>query len=71
MADRVAELGDEAAAAGHFFSAAEKYGRATAYYMTAERMQSRHYEPRKKAYRTMLNDHGAHDFCRRAKLRAS
>ena len=23
--------------------------------MTAERMQSRHYEPRKKAYRTMLN----------------
>jgi hypothetical protein len=36
-------------------SAAEKYGRATAYYITAERMQSRHYEPRKKAYRTMLD----------------
>ena len=54
MAERVAELADEAAAAGHFLSAAEKYGRATAYYVTAERMQSRHYEPRKKAYRTML-----------------
>jgi dienelactone hydrolase len=54
MADRVAELADEAAAAGHFLSAAEKYGRATAYYVTAERMQSRHYEPRKQAYRTML-----------------
>lgn len=55
MADRLVELGDEAAAARHFFTAAEKYGRATAYYITAERMQSRHYEPRKKAYRTMLN----------------
>jgi hypothetical protein len=54
MADRVVELADEAAAAGHFFSAAEKYGRATAYYVTAERMQSRHYEPRKKAYHMML-----------------
>ena len=55
MADRVAELADEAAAGGHYLSAAEKYGRATAYYITAERMQSRHYEPRKQAYRTMLN----------------
>jgi dienelactone hydrolase len=55
MADQVAGLGDEAAAAGHFLSAAEKYARATAYYITAERMQSRHYEPRKKAYRTMLD----------------
>jgi pimeloyl-ACP methyl ester carboxylesterase len=55
MADRVAGLADEAAAAGHFLSAAEKYRRATAYYITAERMQSRHYEPRKKAYRTMLD----------------
>ena len=55
MADRVAELADEAAAGGHYLSAAEKYGRATAYYVTAERMQSRHYEPRKQAYRTMLN----------------
>lgn len=54
MAKRVSELADEAAATGHFLSAAEKYGRATAYYMTAERMQSRHYEPRKQAYITML-----------------
>jgi dienelactone hydrolase len=55
MADQVAGLGDEAAAAGHFLSAAEKYARATAYYITAERMQSRHYAPRKQAYRTMLD----------------
>jgi pimeloyl-ACP methyl ester carboxylesterase len=54
MADAVAELGDEAAASGHFLSAAEKYGRATAYYVTAERMQSRHYAPRRQAYQTML-----------------
>jgi dienelactone hydrolase len=54
MADQVVELADEAAAARHFLSAAEKYGRATAYYLTAERMQNRHYEPRKKAYRAML-----------------
>ena len=53
-ADRVAALGDEALAARHFLSAAEKYSRATAYYITAERMQNRHYEPRKQAYRTML-----------------
>ena len=55
IADRVAELADEDAGRGRFLSAAEKYGRATAYYITAERMQSRHYEPRKKAYRTMLD----------------
>ena len=55
MADRVAELADEDAGRDRFLSAAEKYSRATAYYITAERMQSRHYEPRKKAYRTMLD----------------
>jgi dienelactone hydrolase len=55
MANRIAELADEAEAAGHYLSAAEKYARATAYYVTAERMQSRHYEPRKQAYHTMLN----------------
>src|ERR1700756_1245871 len=54
MADGVIGLADQAAAAGHFLSAAEKYARATAYYVTAERMQSRHYAPRKLAYRTML-----------------
>jgi hypothetical protein len=35
MADRVAKLADEDAGRGRFLSAAEKYGRATAYYITA------------------------------------
>lgn len=55
MGDRLVALGEEAEAAGHGRSAAEKYCRATAYYMTAERMQSRHYEPRWRVYRTMLD----------------
>lgn len=54
MAERLAMLGDEAMAAGHRFSACEKYKRATAYYVTAERMQSRSYAPRKAMYATML-----------------
>src|SRR5690606_25995814 len=54
MADRLATLGDEAMAAGHHLSACEKYKRATAYYVTAERMQSRDYAPRKAMYATML-----------------
>ena len=54
MADRLRSLGDEEAAAGRPMSAAEKYGRACVYYMTAERMQSRHYQPRQVAYRKML-----------------
>ena len=54
MADRIAELANEAEAAGHYLSAAKKYARATAYYVTAERMQNCHYAPRKQAYRTML-----------------
>ncbi len=54
MADRLVALGEEAEGAGHGTSAAEKYCRATAYYMTAERMQSRHYEPRTAMYRKML-----------------
>lgn len=55
MADRLYALGEEAEEAGHGASAAEKYCRATAYYMTAERMQSRHYEPRIAMYRKMLD----------------
>jgi len=55
IANRVTALADEDSDRGHFLSAVEKYGRATAYYITAERMQSRHHEPRKQAYRTMLN----------------
>lgn len=55
MADRLYELGEEAEAAGHGLSASEKYARATAYYLTAERMQSRHYAPRWDMYRKMLD----------------
>jgi pimeloyl-ACP methyl ester carboxylesterase len=54
MADRLRSLGDEDAAADRPLSAAEKYGRACVYYMTAERMQSRHYRPRQVAYGHML-----------------
>lgn len=54
MADRLVMLGEEAEAKGHLLSASEKYFRATAYYMTAERMQSRHYAPRWDMYRAML-----------------
>ena len=55
MADRVRELGEECERAGHPASAAEKYARATAYYITAERMQARDYGPRKQMYGTMLD----------------
>jgi dienelactone hydrolase len=55
LADRLVVLGQEAEAAGHGTSAAEKYCRAIAYYITAERMQSRHYEPRRAMYQTMLD----------------
>jgi dienelactone hydrolase len=55
LGDRLVELGEEAEAAGHGLSASEKYLRATAYYMTAERMQASDYAPRKAMYRTMLD----------------
>nr|WP_047168677.1 alpha/beta fold hydrolase [Sphingomonas sp. Y57] len=55
MADQLFHLGRECEAAGHGTSAAEKYMRATAYYMSAERMQSRHYAPRLAMYRKMLD----------------
>ena len=55
MADRLAAFGREEEADGHRLSAAQKYLRATAYYMTAERMQSRHYAPRWTMYQTMLD----------------
>jgi dienelactone hydrolase len=54
LADRVYALGEADEAAGHALSASEKYLRATAYYMTAERMQSRHFEPRKAMYAKMV-----------------
>lgn len=55
LGDRVRSLAEEADAAGHRFAAAEKYARAGAYYITAERMQSRHYAPRKAMYALMLD----------------
>jgi len=55
LADRLVALGEECEAAGHMLSASEKYRRATAYYMTAERMQARDYAPRQQMYRTMLD----------------
>lgn len=55
LADRVRGLAERDEKAGHPASAAEKYARAVAYYITAERMQARDYAPRKEMYRTMLN----------------
>lgn len=57
MAERLIALGEEAEAAGHVLSAAKKFGRATAYLITAERMQSRDYQPRKDAFQRMLATH--------------
>ncbi|WP_176594184.1 S9 family peptidase [Sphingobium sp. EM0848] len=54
LAKRLAEQGKAAEAAGNGLTASEKYGRSLAYYMTAERMQARDYEPRKRAYAQML-----------------
>jgi len=55
QADRLVELAAEDMAVGRHFSASAKYGRAAAYYITAERMQSRYFEPRRRAYRHMLD----------------
>jgi dienelactone hydrolase len=55
LGERLIALGDEALAAGNRLSASEKFQRAAAYLMTAERMQSRHYEPRWAMYRLMLD----------------
>ncbi len=54
QADRLVELAQEDMAAGRRLSAGAKYGRAATYYITAERMQNRHFEPRKRAYQRML-----------------
>jgi hypothetical protein len=55
QADRLVELAAEDMAVGRHLSASPKYGRAAAYYITAEHMQSRHFEPRRRAYRHMLD----------------
>lgn len=54
LAERVATLAAEDEAKGRFLSASRKYRRAIAYYIVCERMQDRDYEPRKRAYRRML-----------------
>jgi dienelactone hydrolase len=54
LADRVRRLAENHEAADHDLSASEKYARAAAYYIIAERMQSRDYAPRKAMYATML-----------------
>ena len=54
QADRLVELAQEDEKAGRTLSAGSKYGRAAAYYITAERMQDRHFAPRTVAYRKML-----------------
>ncbi|HWM68896.1 MAG TPA: alpha/beta hydrolase [Steroidobacteraceae bacterium] len=54
QADRLVELAQEDLRAGRRLSAGAKYGRAATYYITAERMQSRHFELRRRAYSRML-----------------
>lgn len=54
MADRVADLARDDLANGHRVSAAVKFRRACAYYITAERMQARDYPPRREAYAKAL-----------------
>jgi alpha-beta hydrolase superfamily lysophospholipase len=54
LGDKLVSLGETAEAVGHRLSASDKFLRATGYYMTAERMQSRHYAPRWTMYQTML-----------------
>lgn len=59
LADRVAAMGMADEAAGHAISAAHKYGRACAYYVTAERMQRHGYAPRERAYAKALETHAS------------
>jgi alpha-beta hydrolase superfamily lysophospholipase len=54
QADRLVELALEDLVAGRKLSAGAKYGRAATYYITAERMQNRHFEPRQQAFQKML-----------------
>jgi esterase/lipase len=54
QADQLVELAEEDERAARTLSAGAKYGRAATYYITAERMQDRYFEPRKVAYRRML-----------------
>ncbi|MDZ5433261.1 alpha/beta hydrolase [Pseudomonas fluorescens] len=51
QANTLIELAIEDLAAGHTLSAAAKYGRASNYYLTAERMLSQHFSQREEAYK--------------------
>ena len=50
VADQVARNAEADEKAGYLLSAGAKYGRASGYYLCAERMQSRDYAPRWEAY---------------------
>jgi len=50
VADQVARNAEADEQAGHLLSAGTKYGRASGYYLSAERMQARDYPPRWAAY---------------------
>ncbi|MFG2371818.1 alpha/beta hydrolase family protein [Streptomyces sp. NPDC048504] len=55
LADRLVERAEEAETEGYALTAGALYSRASVYYLTAERLQSRHYAPRQGAYRKMLD----------------
>ncbi|MFT4288926.1 alpha/beta hydrolase family protein [Nocardioides sp.] len=55
QADALVARAEDAAAAGHALTAGELLLRASVYYLTAERMQSRHFPPRAEAYRKGLD----------------
>jgi fermentation-respiration switch protein FrsA (DUF1100 family) len=55
LADSLVALAEDDEAAGNLRSAGLKYGRASVYYQTAERMQSRTYAPRRAAYAGALD----------------
>lgn len=54
LGDRLVNLGSTCEAEGRARSASQKYLRAAAYYITAERMQSRDFAPRRTMYAQML-----------------
>lgn len=55
LADGLVELAAEDEERSRMRSAGRKYGRASVYYQTAERMQAHGFEPRREAYRKTLD----------------
>ena len=55
MASQLARRAGHAVSEGHSLTASDLYRRSSVYYLTAERMQSRHYAPRWDAYRSGLD----------------